>query len=155
MLPASSAWMKCLVESTRTAVDFCLNHIHTNNNFGWFNPLNEPWYLRAQNSKVKALPFSPWVIHSGVQWERLNKLVVAVYQALFTVSISTSCLSLSREQFGAGWDKFFLLHPYVCFTLADPAMPISPTCGHRLPPMLLWLPITPYVVATDYPLYSV
>jgi hypothetical protein len=80
-----------------------------------------------------ALPSSPW----GCSFSTPELLVVALHQALFIVSgfafrSSSSfihhllLLTLLRELYGTGWDQFFFTTLRI-LTLADPAMPISPT----------------------------
>ena len=56
-------------------------------------------------------------------------LVVALHQALFIASgfaFHSSLITFLREQYGTGQTSSYI-QAYVYFTLADPAMPISPT----------------------------
>ena len=78
-----------------------------------------------------ALPSSLWVIHSGVQLARLNCLLwlsirLFLLPQVLPLIIHSSLFTFLREQYGTGQTSSFL-QPYVYFTLADPAMPISPT----------------------------
>jgi hypothetical protein len=80
-----------------------------------------------------ALLSSPWVLHSGVQLTRLNCLLwlsirlFTLPQVLpFIIHHFLLITSLENNMALAETSSFFL-QPYVYFTLADPAMPISPT----------------------------
>ena len=101
-------------------------------------------WMNSHGSLNVVLPSSPWVIHSGVQLTRLNCLLwlsirlSLLSQVLPFISIIHSSPLTYHFPWWTIWHwlrPVLFIQPYVYFTLADPATPISPT-----------------YVAADYPL---
>jgi len=107
----------------------------------WCTVVSQMLYLNsALNSHGSlmyvVLPSSPWVIHSGVQLTRLNCLLwlsirlFLLPQVLPFISIIHSSPLTYHFPKRTLWHwlrPVLFIQPYVYFTLADPAMPISPT----------------------------